>query len=78
MSVGVVKFWSSRGWGMITPDGSHDSAFCHISDCRDENDQQLEIMREGDRVSLDVKQDRDGKGPRAWNVKLLAAAEGNK
>mgnify|MGYP002634911938 FL=1 len=60
MSSGTVKFFNdSKGFGFITPDDGSKDLFVHVSGLTDE-------IREGDKVSFDVKEGQ--KGPNAVNV----------
>jgi len=61
---GSVKFYNAdKGFGFITPaDGSQD-VFFHITQC----DEAYELPQEGDEVSFDLGEGRDGR-PAATNV----------
>lgn len=63
MQEGTVKFFNeTKGFGFITPSNGGKDVFVHVSGLIDE-------IREGDRVSFEV---RDGnKGLNAVNVKVI-------
>lgn len=62
MTTGTVKFFDKdKGFGFITPtDGSKD-VFVHKNNING-------TIRDGDSVSYDVQEGRNGKGPEAANV----------
>lgn len=59
MTTGTVKFFNeSKGYGFIAPDGGGNDAFVHISALENSG---LRTLRENDRVSYELQQDRRGK-----------------
>ena len=59
MTTGTVKFFNeSKGYGFIAPDGGGNDAFVHISAVEQSG---LSSLRENQRVSYDLQEDRRGK-----------------
>ena len=59
MTTGTVKFFNdSKGYGFIAPDGGGNDAFVHISAVENSG---MRSLRENQRVSYDLQQDRRGK-----------------
>ncbi len=59
MPTGTVKFFNeSKGYGFIAPDGGGQDAFVHISAVESSG---MRTLRENQRVSYDLQQDRRGK-----------------
>ena len=59
MAIGTVKFFNdSKGYGFIAPDGGGNDAFVHISAVERSG---MRTLRENQRVSYDLEQDRRGK-----------------
>jgi cold shock protein len=59
MTTGTVKFFNeSKGYGFIAPDGGGQDAFVHISAVENSG---MRSLRENQRVSYDLEQDRRGK-----------------
>ena len=59
MTIGTVKFFNdSKGYGFIAPDGGGPDAFVHISAVENSG---MQSLRENQRVSYDLEQDRRGK-----------------
>ncbi len=59
MTIGTVKFFNdSKGYGFIAPDGGGNDAFVHVSAIENSG---LRTLREKDRVSYELQQDRRGK-----------------
>lgn len=59
MTVGTVKFFNeSKGYGFIAPDGGGNDAFVHISAVENSG---MRTLRENQRVSFELQQDRRGK-----------------
>ena len=59
MTTGTVKFINERkGYGFIAPDGGGQDAFVHISAVENSG---MRSLRENQRVSYDLEQDRRGK-----------------
>jgi CspA family cold shock protein len=67
MPIGTVKFFNeAKGFGFIQPDGGESDAFVHISAVERAG---LQTLRQDQRVSYDMEQDRRGKMS-AVNLKL--------
>ena len=65
MPTGTVKFFNqSKGFGFIQPDDGGKDVFVHISEIEGG-----EPLREGQRVTFDVKEDT--RGPKAVNVSVV-------
>ena len=59
MTIGTVKFFNeSKGYGFIAPDGGGTDAFVHITAVEQAG---MRTLRENQRVSYDLEQDRRGK-----------------
>jgi len=59
MTTGTVKFFNDgKGYGFIAPDGGGTDAFVHISAVENSG---MSTLRENQRVSYDLQQDRRGK-----------------
>lgn len=59
MTTGTVKFFNeSKGYGFIAPDGGGQDAFVHISAVENSG---MRTLRENQRVSYELQQDRRGK-----------------
>ena len=59
MATGTVKFFNeNKGYGFIAPDGGGNDAFVHISAVERSG---MRSLRENQRVSYDLEQDRRGK-----------------
>jgi CspA family cold shock protein len=59
MTIGTVKFFNEgKGYGFIAPDGGGQDAFVHISALERSG---LRSLRENQRVSYDLEEDRRGK-----------------
>jgi CspA family cold shock protein len=59
MPIGTVKFFNeSKGYGFIAPDGGGQDAFVHISAVEGSG---MNSLRENQRVSYELEQDRRGK-----------------
>jgi CspA family cold shock protein len=71
MPIGTVKFFNeSKGYGFIAPEGSGNDAFVHISAVEQSG---MRTLRENQRVSYDLQEDRRGKMA-AVNLKSADAA----
>jgi CspA family cold shock protein len=71
MTTGTVKFFNeSKGYGFIAPDGGGNDAFVHISALERSG---MRTLRENQRVSYDLQEDRRGKMA-AVNLKPADAA----
>ncbi|HEX2632381.1 MAG TPA: cold-shock protein [Bradyrhizobium sp.] len=74
MPIGTVKFFNEqKGFGFIAPEGGGNDAFVHISAVEQSG---MNTLRENQRVSYDLQEDRRGKMA-ATNLKSAdgAAAE---
>jgi CspA family cold shock protein len=59
MTTGTVKFFNeNKGYGFIQPDGGGNDAFVHITAVERAG---MRSLRENQRVSYDLEQDRRGK-----------------
>jgi cold shock protein len=59
MTIGTVKFFNeSKGYGFIAPEGGGQDAFVHISAVENSG---MRTLRENQRVSYDLQEDRRGK-----------------
>jgi len=59
MPIGIVKFFNeSKGYGFIAPETGGNDAFVHISAVENSG---LRTLRENQRVSYELEQDRRGK-----------------
>lgn len=68
MTNGTVKFFNeNKGYGFIAPDGGGNDAFVHISALERSG---LRTLRQDQRVSYDLEEDRRGKMA-AVNLKPL-------
>lgn len=70
MATGTVKFFNSqKGWGFIGQDGGGADIFVHISAVEKAG---LDDLREGQRISFDLENDRKGRKS-AGNLRLVNA-----
>jgi len=59
MTTGTVKFFNEgKGYGFIAPDGGGNDAFVHITAVERSG---MRTLRENQRVSYDLQEDRRGK-----------------
>jgi CspA family cold shock protein len=59
MTIGTVKFFNeNKGYGFIAPDGGGQDAFVHISAVENSG---MRTLRENQRVSYELQEDRRGK-----------------
>jgi CspA family cold shock protein len=59
MTTGTVKFFNEhKGYGFIAPDGGGQDAFVHISAVENSG---MRTLRENQRVSFELQEDRRGK-----------------
>jgi CspA family cold shock protein len=59
MTTGTVKFFNEgKGYGFIAPDGGGNDAFVHITAVENSG---MRTLRENQRVSYELQQDRRGK-----------------
>ncbi|MDK1388786.1 Cold shock protein CspA [Ensifer psoraleae] len=66
MANGTVKFFNNdKGFGFITPENGGSDVFVHISAVQDG------ALRDGQRVSYDLGQDRKTGKSKAENVRVL-------
>ena len=73
MPVGTVKFFNeNKGYGFIQPDQGGQDAFVHISSVERSG---MQTLRENQRVSYDLEEDRRGKMA-AVNLKAADDAAG--
>ncbi|XKM37941.1 cold-shock protein (plasmid) [Rhizobium ruizarguesonis] len=67
MPIGTVKFFNDdKGFGFITPETGGTDVFVHVSAL-----QQGGSLREGDKVTFEVGQDRKTGKSKAENVSVL-------
>ncbi|MBW6424820.1 cold-shock protein [Rhizobium sp. XQZ8] len=67
MATGTVKFFNQdKGFGFITPENGGQDVFVHFSAL-----QRGDSLREGDKVSYEVGQDRKTGKSKAENVSVL-------
>jgi CspA family cold shock protein len=67
MATGTVKFFNdNKGFGFITPEDGGQDVFVHVSAL-----QRGDSLREGDKVSFEVGQDRKTGKSKAENVSVL-------
>jgi CspA family cold shock protein len=70
MTNGTVKFFNeNKGYGFIAPDGGGNDAFVHISAVERSG---MRTLRQDQRVSYDLEEDRRGKMA-AVNLKSIEA-----
>lgn len=59
MTIGTVKFFNeTKGYGFIAPEAGGNDAFVHISEVEKSG---MRTLRENQRVSYDLQEDRRGK-----------------
>jgi cold shock protein len=68
---GTVKWFSSKGYGFISPDEGPD-VFVHFSSILGEG---FRNIAEGDRVEFEIEQ--GPKGPQAANVRMVGGLAGD-
>ncbi|WP_429941059.1 cold-shock protein [Agrobacterium vitis] len=67
MPTGTVKFFNDdKGFGFITPENGGTDVFVHVSSL-----QRGDSLREGDKVSFEIGQDRKTGKLKAENVSVL-------
>ncbi|MCZ7450850.1 cold-shock protein [Agrobacterium rhizogenes] len=67
MPTGTVKFFNDdKGFGFITPENGGQDVFVHVSAL-----QRGDSLREGDKVSFELGQDRKTGKSKAENVSVL-------
>ena len=73
MPIGTVKFFNEqKGYGFIAPEGGGNDAFVHISAVERSG---MSTLRENQRVSYELEEDRRGKMA-ATNLKDASEAAG--
>ena len=66
---GTVKFFNTaKGFGFIEPDGGPKDIFVHASALEAAG---IRTLNEGDRVSLELEDDRKGRGKQACQLKKI-------
>jgi CspA family cold shock protein len=66
---GTVKFFNSaKGFGFIEPDDGGKDVFVHASALEAAG---IRALKEGDRVSFELEDDRRGRGKQAGKVKQI-------
>jgi cold shock protein len=65
---GTVKFFNhTRGFGFIAPDGGDKDVFVHVTALERSG---VTLIKEGDKVSFQIEDDKRGRGKQAVNVQL--------
>ena len=65
---GIVKFFNSaKGFGFITPDGGAKDVFVHATALELAG---IHSLKEGDKVSFVLEDDRKGRGKQAGQLEL--------
>jgi cold shock protein len=65
---GTVKFFNhTRGFGFIAPDGGDKDVFVHVTALERSG---VTSIKEGDKVSFQIEDDKRGRGKQAVNVQL--------
>ena len=65
---GTVKFFNStRGFGFISPEIGEKDVFVHASALESSG---VPALKEGDKVSFEIEDDRRGRGKQAANIAL--------
>lgn len=66
---GVVKFFNdAKGFGFIAPEGGTKDVFVHASALEQAG---IRLLKEGDKVSFVLEDDRKGRGKQAAQLELL-------
>jgi CspA family cold shock protein len=66
---GVVKFFNgAKGFGFITPEGGAKDVFVHATALERAG---IQFLKEGDKVSFVLEDDRRGRGQQAAQLELL-------
>jgi cold shock protein len=66
---GTVKFVNhTRGFGLIAPNGGHKDVFVHVTALERSG---VPSIKEGDKVSFQIEDDKRGRGKQAVNVQLV-------
>jgi len=70
--IATVQYYNTqRGFGFLSIPG-RERLFFHVSNCRNANDESVDTMREGDRVSYTIRENKFKPGKSmATNVKIL-------
>jgi len=65
---GTVKFFNhTRGFGFIAPDAGDKDVFAHVTALERSG---VPSIKEGDKVSFQIEDDKRGRGKQAVNVQL--------
>lgn len=65
---GTVKFFNhTRGFGFISPENGDKDVFVHASALERSG---VSALKEGDKVSFEIEDDRRGRGKQAANIAL--------
>jgi len=66
---GVVKFFNgAKGFGFITPEGGSKDVFVHATALERAG---IQSLKEGDKVSFVLEDDRRGRGQQAGQIELI-------
>jgi CspA family cold shock protein len=66
---GVVKFFNdAKGFGFIAPEGGAKDVFVHATALEQAG---IRMLKEGDKVSFVLEDDRKGRGKQAAQLELL-------
>jgi CspA family cold shock protein len=66
---GTVKFFNqAKGYGFVTPDGGGKDIFVHITAVQKSG---IPELNEGTKISFDVQDDAQGRGPQAIELQLI-------
>jgi CspA family cold shock protein len=65
MQTGIVKFFNeAKGFGFLKDDSTGKDIFVHVSGIGNQH------LKENDKVTFEIEESKNGKGPSAVNVKL--------
>jgi CspA family cold shock protein len=66
---GTVKFFNqAKGYGFVTPEGGGKDIFVHITAVQKSG---IPELNEGTKISFDVQDDAQGRGPQAIELQLI-------
>jgi CspA family cold shock protein len=66
---GVVKFFNSaKGFGFIAPANGDKDVFVHASALEQAG---IHFLKEGDKVSFELEDDRKGRGKQAGKIEMI-------